>query len=198
MSPKGELTFCETLKLTKRLANFQKLVKLPKVSFLNSETIPRTSFYMRCDRYVMWYVMWRGVMPCYTWFDMWCDVGTLCNMMKSLQWRHNGCDSTSNHKPHDCLLNRLFRRWSKKTSKLRVTGLCEGNSPGTGEFPAQMASNAENVSIWWRHHVMSHEMKWLAEIIACISNKNLGFFRDVISHPWPNLNNDNCTPFMMM
>ena len=25
--------------------------------------------------------------------------------------------------------------------------------PGTGEFPAQMASNAENVSISWRHHV---------------------------------------------
>ena len=23
---------------------------------------------------------------------------------------------------------------------------------GTGEFPAQIASNAENVSIWWRHH----------------------------------------------
>ena len=40
-----------------------------------------------------------------------------------------------------------------KTSKLRVTGLCAGNSPETGEFPAQMASNAENVSIWWRHHV---------------------------------------------
>ena len=40
----------------------------------------------------------------------------------------------------------------KKTSKLRVTGLCEGNSPGTGEFPTQMSSNAENVSIWWRHH----------------------------------------------
>ena len=38
-----------------------------------------------------------------------------------------------------------------KTSKLRVTGLCVGNSPMTGEFPAQMASNAENVSIWWRH-----------------------------------------------
>ena len=41
---------------------------------------------------------------------------------------------------------------SKKTSKLRVTGLCVGNSPVTGEFPAQMASYAENVSIWWRHH----------------------------------------------
>ena len=37
-----------------------------------------------------------------------------------------------------------------KTSKLRVIGLCVGNSPGTGdgEFPAQRASNAENVSIW--------------------------------------------------
>ena len=53
----------------------------------------------------------------------------------------------------DCLLNRLFRRRSKKTSQLRVTGLCVGNSPGTSEFPAQMASNAENVSIWWRHRV---------------------------------------------
>ena len=27
-----------------------------------------------------------------------------------------------------------------------------GNSPETSEFPAQMASNAENISIWWRHH----------------------------------------------
>ena len=39
----------------------------------------------------------------------------------------------------------------KKTSKLRVTGLCAENSPGTGAPPAQMASDAENVSIWWRH-----------------------------------------------
>ena len=42
---------------------------------------------------------------------------------------------------------------SKKTSKLRVTGLCEGTSPVTGEFPAQRASNVENVSIWWHHDV---------------------------------------------
>ena len=41
----------------------------------------------------------------------------------------------------------------KKTSKLRVSGLCERNSSVTGEFPAQRASNVENVSIWWRHHV---------------------------------------------
>ena len=74
---------------------------------------------------------------------------------KSLRWRHNGCDSVSNHQPHHCLLNRLFRRRSKITSKLRVTGLCAVNSPGTGEFSAQMASNAEKVSIWWRHHVIA-------------------------------------------
>ena len=42
----------------------------------------------------------------------------------SLQWRHNGRGGVPNHQPHDCLLNRLFRRRSKKTSKLRVTGLC--------------------------------------------------------------------------
>ena len=65
----------------------------------------------------------------------------------SLQWRHNEHDGVSNHQPHDCLLNRLFRRRSKKTSKLRVAGLCEGNSPVVGEFPAQRASNAENVVI---------------------------------------------------
>ena len=69
-----------------------------------------------------------------------------------LQWRHDEHDSVSNHQPRDRLLNRLFGRKSKKTSKLRVTVLCAGNSPGTGEFPAQRASNAENVSIWWRHH----------------------------------------------
>ena len=40
-------------------------------------------------------------------------------------------------------LNRLFRRRPKKPSKLRVTGLCEGNSPVTGEIHAQRASNAE-------------------------------------------------------
>ena len=79
----------------------------------------------------------------------------------ALQWQNNGRDSVSNQQPHDCLHNRLFRRRSKKTSKLRVTGLCEGNSPMTGEFPAQMASNAENVSIWWRHHDVSDKLRIL-------------------------------------
>ena len=49
-----------------------------------------------------------------------------------LLWRHNGRDGVSNHQPHHGLLNRLFRRRSKKTSKLRVTGLSAGNSPVSG------------------------------------------------------------------
>ena len=73
-----------------------------------------------------------------------------------LLWRHNERDSVSNHQRLYCLLKRLFRRRSKITSKLRVTGLCAWNSPGTGEFPAQKASNAENVFIWWRHHAALH------------------------------------------
>ena len=57
--------------------------------------------------------------------------GRMAFRMFTLQWRHNGRDGVLNHQPHDCLLNRLFRRRSKKTSKLRVTGLCAGNSPVT-------------------------------------------------------------------
>ena len=53
-----------------------------------------------------------------------------------------------------CTYSCVQRRRSKKTSKLRVTGLCAGNSPVTGDFPAQIASNAENVPIWWRHHAI--------------------------------------------
>ena len=54
---------------------------------------------------------------------------------RTSQWRHNDHDGVSNHQPHGCLLNRLFRRRSKKTSKLRVTGLCVGNSPGPVNSP---------------------------------------------------------------
>ena len=39
------------------------------------------------------------------------------NWLTTLQWRYNGRDSVSNHQPHGCLLNRLFRRRSKKNIK---------------------------------------------------------------------------------
>ena len=97
-----------------------------------------------------------------------------------LQWRHNESDGVSNHQPHDYLLNRYSSRRWQKTSKIHVTGLCVGNSPVTGEFPAQRARNAVNVFIWWRHHART---VWHCEIFivsaadckcegpkACISN----------------------------
>ena len=70
----------------------------------------------------------------------------------ALQWRPDERDGVSNHRRPDCLLNCLFRRRSQATSKLCVTGPCEGNPPVTCGFPSQRASNTENVSIWWRHH----------------------------------------------
>ena len=90
----------------------------------------------------------------------------------SWHWRHNGRDVVSNHQPYDCLLNRLFRRRSKKTTKLRVTGLCEGISPGTGEFPAQMTSNAENVFIWWRHHAKQCRYRCVCWWVGGLSRHN--------------------------
>ena len=99
-----------------------------------------------------------------------------CSFWHSLLWCRNERDGVSNHQPHNCLLNWLFRHRSKKTSKLCVTGLCEGNSPMTGEFPAQRANNAENVSIWWHHHVGrmacldEQWVKWF--ILICFQNSN--------------------------
>ena len=94
---------------------------------------------------VLWLV-WNHRLLSYGWSVMYRRTGDT-----TLQWRHNERNGVSNHRRLDCLFNRLFRRRSKKTSKLRVTGRCEGNSPVTSEFRAQRASNAENVYIWWRH-----------------------------------------------
>ena len=94
-----------------------------------------------------------------------------CRISIALPWRHNERDGVSNRQPHDCLL----RHRSKETSKLRVIGLYAA----TGEFPAQMVSNAKNVFILWRHHgiwnsfpssaayVRHHTGSALVQIMAC-------------------------------
>ena len=64
-------------------------------------------------------------------------------LLWSSQWRNNQYDGVSIHRRLDCLLNSLFRRRSKKASKLRVIALCEGNSSVIGDFPAQRASKEE-------------------------------------------------------
>ena len=94
---------------------------------------------------------------CMGWWTVWevQRASFISMLFPSLQWRHNAYDGVSNHQPHHCLLNRLFTCRLKKTSELRVTGLCAGYSPGTGVFPAKMASNARNAFIWWCHHDIS-------------------------------------------
>ena len=93
-------------------------------------------------------------------------------LVSSLQWHHNGRDGVSNHQRLDCLLKRLFMCRSKKTSKPRVTGLCEGHSPVAVEFPSERPSSAifffhlmtsscrsklsyliRMIQLWVRHHL---------------------------------------------
>ena len=73
-------------------------------------------------------------------------------MAWSLQWCHKESDGISNHRCLNWLLTCSFRLRSRKTSKLRITGCCEGNPPETIGFPSQRASNTENVPTWWHHH----------------------------------------------
>ena len=108
----------------------------------------------------------------------------------ALQWRHNEHDCVSNHRRLEGLINRLLRRRSKKTTKLRITGLCEGNSPGAGEFLSQGDSDAEDVSIWWRHQVLlKSKVHQLAPYVVFLLNRLTG--KTKISIPYELLG-DGC------
>ena len=96
-----------------------------------------------------------------------------CIVALSLRWRHKERFGVSNRQPHDCLLNRLFTRTSKKTSQRPVAGLCEGNSLVIDEIPAHRASNAENVSIWWRLHGL-----WVRFTMIIMFNLQVYTFRN--------------------
>ena len=71
-----------------------------------------------------------------------------------LQWRHNEGHGVSTHRHLNCMFSRSIRRTPKKTSKLRVTGLCEGGPPVTSVYPQKRPVRAKNVSILWRHHIL--------------------------------------------
>ena len=78
-----------------------------------------------------------------------------------IKWRHNGWDGVSNHQPHDCILNCFFQAQIKENIIAPRHWSRVGNLPVTGEFPAQKASNADDVSIWWRHHEpLLYTMVW--------------------------------------
>ena len=118
-----------------------------------------------------------------------------------IQWLHNERDGISNYWCPHCSPNHLLRHKSKKTSRLCVTGLCEGTPPVTGGFPSQRASNVENVSIQWHHHALHHHLSipsWgpfylhgLTLIPTCISNYMPGKMWDKITYPFLSFN--GCT-----
>ena len=95
----------------------------------------------------------------------------LC-LQKTLLWRHNEHDCVSKHQPHDCLLGRSFRPRSKKTSKLRVTGLCAGNSPATGEFPPRKWPVTRKMFPFDDVIMNGHYFCWR----VCMYQRHLSFF----------------------
>ena len=66
----------------------------------------------------------------------------------TLQWRHNKRDAVPNYWRFDCLLSRLFRRRSKQTPKLLVTGLCEGNPPVDSPHKGPVTRNMK-LYVWY-------------------------------------------------
>ena len=87
--------------------------------------------------YIWWHVFFSDgsdilhLLPCFVLESKWRS--RLVDMGMPLRWCQNERNGISNHQPHDCLVNRLFRHRSKKTSKLWVSSLCEGKSPVTGD-----------------------------------------------------------------
>ena len=95
-------------------------------------------------------------------------MGAIASQITSLTLVYSTVYSGTDQRIHQSSASLAFVRGihrGPKTSKLRVNGICEGNSPATGEFPAQKASNAENVSIWWRHHGRFAENRY----VLCIT-----------------------------
>ena len=87
-----------------------------------------------------------------------------------------------------------------KTSKLRVTGLCEGSPPVTVGDTSQGASNADNDSIWWRHHGSKGFMSgFLYQCVGYIFwHRGTPHNEQCIMHRWKYINYvDNQQPCMM-
>ena len=132
---KGTLPKCPILDLhhtQMSISNFASITKSqPKYHFINA-----TLHIGKCSNKNLgaaWYQKYRIAYLCLKITDV-----SFANNMN--MGHYNEGDGVSNHQPHDCFLNCLFRRRSKKTV--------------TGEFPAQRACNAKNVSTWWSHHVI--------------------------------------------
>ena len=103
-----------------------------------------------------------------------CILNVTLSPLYTLLWRHNGRDCVSNHQPHDFLLNQTQIKENIKAP--RQWPLC-GEFTGTGEFPTQMASNAEKV--WWRHHVQN--IVWVL-LLDCRVNQQCSTTRTLLEN----------------
>ena len=78
------------------------------------------------------------------------------SFMKTSQWRHNERDRvasqiTSLTIVYSTVYSGVDQRKHQRSALLAFVRRIHPSV--TGEFPAQKASNAENISIWWRHHI---------------------------------------------
>ena len=104
------------------------------------EKLPLTRAWRHISHDLLSYPTWRRPICELSYYTL-RNLQICHNRVGTLQWRHNERDGVSNHQRLDGLPKGLFRRRSKKASKSRVTGLCEGNPP------SQSVSNVENVFI---------------------------------------------------
>ena len=103
-----------------------------------------------------------------------------------LQWRHNEHNVISNHCHLNCLLNCLFRHRSKKTSKLCIAGLCEGNSLVTSEFPAQRPSHGEIFHLMTNHALPEQMLSTCpSQFISDISHWLIKVKATLLNSLWP-------------
>ena len=123
--------------------------------------------YSNRTRSIAWLlVCWPLMSPGYQQSRYWlCMMDELLSKLRPngsnpLIWRHNGPDGVPNHQPQT---QPFVHGTDKKTSKHRASGLCAGNSPVTGEFSAQRAGTAENISIWWRNFAATLLCQWVIE-----------------------------------
>ena len=92
--------------------------------------------------------------PCQCWHISMLSYGvTRPRRVYALRWRHNDHDRVSNHQPHGCLLNHLLRRRSDKHQSCALLTFVWGIHRDRWIPRNKRASYAENVSIWWHHHV---------------------------------------------
>ena len=94
-----------------------------------------------------------------------------------LQWHHNEHDGISNHQRLDGLFNRLFRRRSKKISKLRITGLWGGELTGDQWIPLTKGQLCENFL-----HLMTSSSIFLITCITVILTLCLRWFDNEVEY----------------